>query len=363
MRVHLVYGPPCSGKSAYVANTFGPHGVDEPWMIARWPTDSVMDAIGDRDVDYKLMDASLDECLEHLANDDTRPDKGAWEQLIRDWFDEHDGTTFGPDDRPIESSDTDEHTEDRAAPTLPREVNKVKDKRFWNWVNADDGRTLEMYGVIAEESWWGDEVTPAMFRSELEGGSGPVTVLLNSPGGDCIAASQIYTMLIDYPGRVTVKVDGIAASAASVVAMAGDEVVMAPTALMMIHDPMTVAFGNTRDMEQAIDVLNEVKESIVNAYELKTGLSRAKISKLMTDETWMNAKRAVELGFADSVLGAEDDGTVLDSYSFGSRQMAQAVARAISDAVPHVEQTHTPGEAGIDANALYERLEQIKQTF
>ena len=141
-----------------------------------------------------------------------------------------------------------------------------------------------------------------MFHDELFAGKGPVTVWLNSPGGDCIAASQIYTMLMDYQDDVTIKIDGIAASAASVIAMAGTKVLMAPTALMMIHNPMTMAYGNQADMEKAIEMLDEVKESIMNAYEIKTSLSRAKLSHLMDSETWMNANTAIELGFADDIL-------------------------------------------------------------
>lgn len=125
---------------------------------------------------------------------------------------------------------------------------------------------------------------------------------INSPGGDCVAAAQIYNMLIDYRGNVTVKIDGIAASAASVIAMAGTKVLMSPVSMLMIHNPMTMAFGNTAEMQKAIDMLGEVKESIINAYEIKTNLSRGKISRLMDAETWMNANMAVELGFADGIL-------------------------------------------------------------
>ena len=120
--------------------------------------------------------------------------------------------------------------------------------RFWNWVRNEDGRTLYLDGVIAEESWFDDEITPAAFRSELMAGDGEITVWINSPGGDCIAASQIYSMLMDYPGDVTVKIDGIAASAASVIAMAGTLVLMAAIGLMMVHNPLTVAMGDTEDM-------------------------------------------------------------------------------------------------------------------
>ena len=133
-------------------------------------------------------------------------------------------------------------------------------------------------------------------------GTGDVTVWINSPGGDCIAAAQIYTMLKEYPGKVTVKIDGMAASAASVVAMAGDSVLMSPVSMMMIHNPATGAWGDYTAMEQAIAMLDEVKESILNAYVIKSGLSRAKLSHLMDAETWMNANKAVELGLAD---GAE----------------------------------------------------------
>ena len=119
------------------------------------------------------------------------------------------------------------------------------------------------------------------------------------------AASQIYSMLKNHKGKVTVKIDGIAASAASVVAMAGDETLIAPTALMMIHDPSTSAMGNKADMEKAIILLDEVKESIINAYETKSHLSRNKIAKLMSDETWLNAKKAHEMGFVDGILFAE----------------------------------------------------------
>lgn len=176
-------------------------------------------------------------------------------------------------------------------------------KRFWNWIrNEADGRVLRLEGPIDEESFWGDEVTPKAFREELEADSGDITVWINSPGGNVFAAAEIYTMLRDYQGVVTVKIDAIAASAASVIAMAGNKVLMSPVAMLMVHDPSTIAMGNARDMEKAIRTLNEVKESIINAYAFKTGLTHSRIAKLMENETWMNAKKAVELGFADEIL-------------------------------------------------------------
>ena len=199
----------------------------------------------------------------------------------------------------------------------------MKNKKFWIWKNMDgteSERALELYGTIAEESWFDDDVTPQMFRDELFAGSGPVTVWLNSPGGDCVAASQIYSMLMDYKGDVTIKIDGIAASAASVIAMAGTKVLMAPTALMMIHNPITMAYGNHDDMQKAIEMLDEVKESIINAYEIKTNLSRAKLSHLMDTETWMNANKAIELGFADDILEDEKKNiSDIPAYAFSGR--------------------------------------------
>ena len=183
-------------------------------------------------------------------------------------------------------------------------------KRFWNWIppettnpdTQEDVRVLRINGAIAEESWLDDDVTPAVFESELNAGSGPVTVWLNSPGGDVVAAARIYNMLLDYPGTVTVNIDGIAASAASVIAMAASHVAMSPVSMLMIHNPATLAMGDKTELSRALDMLESVKDSIINAYQLKTGLSRAKLSKLMDAETWMDATAAIDLGFADEIL-------------------------------------------------------------
>lgn len=186
-------------------------------------------------------------------------------------------------------------------------------RKFWNWIRNEDEsapdmeRTLFLNGMISDETWYGDEVTPQLFKDELNAGSGNITVWINSPGGDVFAAAQIYNMLREYKGNVTVKIDGVAASAASVIAMAGNTVCMSPVAMMMIHNPATFAMGEAKDMQKAIAMLNEVKESILNAYEDKTGLTRAKLSHMMDDETWFNAKKAVELGFADMILFDEAD--------------------------------------------------------
>ena len=227
-------------------------------------------------------------------------------------------------------------------------------RQFWNWVRNEDGiRTLTIDGVIAEESWFDDDVTPKLFREQLNAGNGDIVLYVNSPGGDCVAASQIYTMLMEYKGRVTVKIDGIAASAASVIAMAGTEVLMAPTALLMVHNPLTVAIGDTEEMQKAIAMLDEVKESIITSYELKTGMSRAKLAHLMDAETWMNAQKAIELGFADGILTREvgvPDGIPINSYQFSRR----AVTNSLLSKIPKTEHKH-PSEP------LYQRLNLLKK--
>ena len=222
-------------------------------------------------------------------------------------------------------------------------------KKFWNWIRDETGgRTLRLEGPIDAESFWGDEVTPRMFREDLEADEGDITVWINSPGGNVFAAAEIYTMLKDYAGKVTVKVASIAASAASVVAMAGDTVQMSPTALLMLHDPSTVAMGNARDMEKAIAALNEVKEAIVNAYAARSGLRRGRIADLMSEETWLNAKKAVELGFADEVLyddkkpeGDGEDAAPVEARLFSTRLMGQAILNRLG-VKPMPEDTKPP---------------------
>ena len=226
-------------------------------------------------------------------------------------------------------------------------------QKFWNWktvMNEDSGdeaveRVLEFYGTIAEESWFDDDITPAMFKEELFSGTGPVTIWLNSPGGDCFAASQIYAMLMDYKGPITVKIDGIAASAASVIAMAGTDVLMAPTAMMMIHNPATIAFGDHKDMEKAIDMLEEVKNSIINAYEIRTGQSRKALSKMMDEETWMNAMKAIDLGFADGLIKDGKLPASTEAYSFSASNAEKVLINKIAEKVKPEEKPVTMGRS------------------
>jgi ATP-dependent Clp protease protease subunit len=227
-------------------------------------------------------------------------------------------------------------------------------KRFWNWLKADSGNDeLRIDGYIAQESWYGDEVTPRLFRAELDAHPGDLTVWINSGGGECFAAAKIYNMLKEHKGKVTVKIDAIAASAASVIAMAGDEILMSPVSMMMIHNPAAEIFGEVSDLEKAIDELAEVKEGIINAYQARTGLSRAKLSKLMDAETHMNARAAVKRGFADGLLYGELDS--LEEVVFDRRTTAVVVAAAFRKNLKPKE----PTETGTSITAAFERLNLI----
>ena len=245
-------------------------------------------------------------------------------------------------------------------------------KKFWNWVKNEQGeRTLLLESTIAEESWYGDEVTPATFREELFAEDGPITLSINSPGGDTIAASQIYTMLMEYPYDVTVKITGIAASAASVIAMAGTKVTMSPTSMMMMHNPFTIAMGDSAEMRRASQLLDEVKESIINAYELKTGMSRTRLSHMMNDETWMNSVKAKELGFCDEILFTDDTPVAEDAQFFatGSCYARKAVMNCLLDKIRAempADESASPSsetENRTPAADLMDRLARIKYDY
>lgn len=196
---------------------------------------------------------------------------------------------------------------------MGREVNKMG--KFWNFTTiADDGGNesveLRIEGDIIDDSdtWiyelFGEKATsPNAFKQDLHEFKGKdITVWIDSYGGSVFAGAGIYNALKEHDGKITVKVDGKAMSAASVIAMAGDEIYMSPVAVLMIHNPLTYAYGNMHDLRKTADVLDTIKDSIINAYATKTGRSRNKISQMMDDETWMSANVAVKEGFADSVM-------------------------------------------------------------
>ena len=227
-------------------------------------------------------------------------------------------------------------------------------RKFWNWVrNDNDERILMLNGEISNETWFGDEITPKEFRGELNSGQGKVTVWINSPSGDCFAAAQIYNMLMEYSGPVDVHIDGIAASAASVIAMAGNHVAISPVGMMMIHNPATVSIGDEREMKKAMEMLSEVKESIINAYELKTGLPRKQLSNMMNAESWMNAKKALELGFADSILyDGDDEDDEPEGMIFSRAAVTNSLLNKLKAQVPKPDNR-------VDASVLNKRLDLI----
>jgi len=248
---------------------------------------------------------------------------------------------------------------------------------FWRIVNAENSETgepeIELYGYISEYSWFDDDITPKMFKDDLyrTGGGGPVTIRLNSYGGDVIAASLMHTIIRDYPGRVTVQIDGIAASAATVVAVAGDVVRIQDTGYFMVHDPSVVFLMaqliNIEDLTRMANALKAIKEGILNAYVSKTGLSRERLSRLMTEETWMDAQKALDLGFVDEIIHYEKPIPIqlpqgaavvnaLRNYSNLPTPIAQALEN--TNILPS-ESSALTEDMKHEAQVLYERVQNI----
>lgn len=166
-------------------------------------------------------------------------------------------------------------------------------------------REIKLNGYIDDDVWFGDEMTPDSVRDALYGEKGDfaddVHITLNSYGGSVNAATQIHDIIRAYPGKVHITVSGTAASAAVGMVMAADELDMTPGSMMMIHDPSMVAWGNEKDMQDAIRTLKSAKESILNIYEGKVKTARDEIAQMMTDETWMDSKTALQHGFIDAI--------------------------------------------------------------
>lgn len=239
--------------------------------------------------------------------------------------------------------------------------------KFWNWVKNEDTdeRELRLDGVIVDDDFWAwimDGVSAKAFRRELNSADGDITVRINSEGGDCFAAAAIYTMLKDYgksKGIVTVKIDGIAASAASVVAMAGDTIEISPVGMIMIHNPWLWTQGDAEEMRAAAKFLDDVKETIINAYETKTKLPRDEISRLMDDETWLHAKKAVELGFADKIMFAENQTTDDLVANMSSRRQVMNCTAGTIKAKLAAQKKSTPDNR-VDAAQLHKRLNLLR---
>lgn len=194
--------------------------------------------------------------------------------------------------------------------------NKAEVKKFWNFVANQEGNTAELllYGEISEYSWYGDEITPEVFNNDLKaiGTVDEITVRINSGGGDVFAAVAIYTRLKEHKAKVAVKIDGWCASAATIIAMAGDTIEISVGGIFMIHDPMAGLLGyyNVEELNKISKELETIKQSIVNCYMTVTEMSEDEIKNLMTEEKWFTAEEAVEAGFCTSLMFGEVETTV-----------------------------------------------------
>ena len=217
--------------------------------------------------------------------------------------------------------------------------------KFYNFVNKTDVADLYITGDIIgdDEKWlyeWFDMqgTAPNDFKMQLDECKGkPLNVYIDSLGGSVFAASAIYTMIKNHDSDVTVKITGTAASAASVIAMAGTKILMSPTALLMIHDPLTSVYGNITEVEQTLDAMKVVKESIINAYVLKTNHSREEISDMMTAETWMDVNEAIKLGFCDGCISEEDNKLFTDEFLQSVKNQKIAIFNSVRKAKPNFE--------------------------
>lgn len=249
---------------------------------------------------------------------------------------------------------------------------------FWRMIDAAKSESgeaeVEFFGPISEYSWFGDEITPKAFKDELYkvGKSRPVTVKVNSPGGEVFAAAAIRAILQDYPARVTADIIGLAASAATVVVGGANVVKMRDTATFMIHDPSTIAWGTIDEMQLVVDILKTIKETILNGYEAKTGLKRDKLSQLMKAETWMTAQQAQELGFVDEVIGGEKPKAMpknlravfvncLKGYENAPAEVIDEIQEEepAEEVIPIEEPASNGPEIDNDAKELHERIQLI----
>ncbi len=188
-------------------------------------------------------------------------------------------------------------------------MGRKRSRKFWEARAMDEPGVGELllYGEIGDYTWWGDEVTPRQFKEDLDalGDISELRVFINSPGGDVFAGQAIYSILRRHKAKVSVYVDGIAASAASLIAMAGDRIVMPHNAMLMIHNPWTLAAGDANHFLEVAEALDKVRDAMIAVYEEQTGLGKDEIVALLDAETWMTAAEAIELGFADGIEEAK----------------------------------------------------------
>lgn len=333
MQIKVVWGPPGSGKTTYVNDYKGENdliydfdnlmrdlsgldlydrnnnllyylidirdeiiwrlgseqNIDTAWLILSYPEGDVKTRLEDLSASFVLMDTDKQTCVDRINADPARKNKTEWIQVIENWFDK-----YNKQNQPANKKEVDQ---------------RVKHK-FWNFIKKDASTgELQLYGEIADSTWWGDEVTPKDFKADLDalGDISTLDVYINSPGGDVFAGQAIYSMLKRCKAQVNVYVDGLAASAASLVAMSGDKIIMPENAMMMIHNAWTIVQGNANDLRKQADAMDKVDASIKTAYLSKASdLTQDKLSEMMDAETWLSAQEAVDMGLADEIEDAKN---------------------------------------------------------
>ena len=233
----------------------------------------------------------------------------------------------------------------------------MPETQFWSLKQTAAATDLYLLGEIAgAQSWWGDEVTPQAFRAALWGVRGELHVWLDSPGGDAFAGAAIHDMLREYSASrgKTVAMVSLAASAASLIAMACDEIRISVVGTMMIHEPWSNTQGKASELRATAEVLDSIREAQISAYARRTGNTREKILELMEgadgNGTYMNAAQAIELGFADSIIGEEQS---VDAVGM-ARSMAMArISSCMTRADSHLQEV-------IEARAKAEEAARAK---
>lgn len=334
MKINVVWGPPASGKSTYVTNNkvennlifdfdmlmrslsgLAPHKkndnlisyllsfrkniieklkdekrLDMAWIITTWVDDDFKAKFAEHEnVEYILIDTPKEECIRRVEeNEDRQEEQDKQIEIIEQWFEKYE-EYYGDKKGGAENS---------------------MGNKFWKMQKKDESTgEVSLYGIIASQSWYGDEITPKQFEKDLNalGDVSKIKVYINSEGGDVFAAQAIYSMLRRHKAHVTVCIDGLAASAASLIAMAGDTIYMPQNAMLMIHNPWTLAMGNANDFRKIADDLDKIRESVIAAYTSKSenssqkGMTKEQIIEMMDAETWLTAEDAYVCGLCDEV--------------------------------------------------------------
>jgi len=275
--------------------------LDTAWIIISFPEGEIKEQLEVLDAEFILIDADKETCYQRIEDDDCRKDKGGWKQVADDWFEKYENT--------------------QAKAVIPL---KNKNKKFWNFKAKDDDEKtgeLMLYGEIASETWWGDEVTPKQFKEDLDalGDIKTLNVFVNSPGGDVFAAQAIYSILKRYDAHVSMYVDGIAASAASLIVSAGDTVIMPKNAMQMLHNPWCLCVGNAGDFRKLADDMDKIRDSMIVAYESRSALTKDEIIDILDAESWLTAEECMEYGFCDEIEDAKEIAACADADYFKQR--------------------------------------------